>query len=337
MMKHILVVGGAGYIGSHMVIALLDAGYSPVVFDNLSTGHSESIPHGVPFIHGDLSSPGEIARVLSSFPIEAVMHFAASSQVGESVQNPLKYYRNNVVNCLNLLGSMGKAGVKRIVFSSTAAVYGEPVRVPISEDDPALPTNPYGRSKHMIERILEDLSCIGQLSYVSLRYFNACGALPQKGIGERHEPETHLIPNVLRVASGRKPELTVFGSDYPTQDGTCVRDYIHVQDLTRAHLLALEYLQRRSPSNVFNLGSGSGYSVRQIVAAVEKMVGHKLPVVYGARRPGDPTVLVAGFEKARRILGWEPRLGLEEIVSSAWIWEQQVSREKAGRNKLAAV
>ena len=330
MSGRILVVGGAGYIGSHMVRELLDAGYSPAVFDNLSTGHRDAVPAGAPFIQGDLAREQDILAALASFRAEAVLHFAASSLVGESIREPLKYYRNNVACCLNLLGAMEKSGVNRLVFSSTAAVYGEPARVPIREDDPTVPVNPYGESKLMIERILRDLSRSGRLAYVSLRYFNACGARPAAGVGERHEPETHLIPNVLRAASGRKEDLTVFGEDYPTPDGTCIRDYIHVQDLAEAHLLALEALRKGLPSDVFNLGNGGGYSVRQIIASAETVTGRKIRAVYGARRPGDPAVLVAGSEKARRVLGWRPRRGLEEILRSAWAWEQLVSEGKAG-------
>lgn len=322
----ILVVGGAGYIGSAMVRVLVDAGESPVVFDNLSMGHRDLVPKGVPFVRGDLKKPSDIRRAFSGRRIESVMHFAASSLVGESVENPLKYYENNVVACVYLLKEMTRRGVKNFIFSSTAATYGEPRRIPVREEDAGNPTNPYGQSKLMIEKILQDLSRKGDIRYIALRYFNACGAHACGTIGERHDPETHLIPNILKTLTGEKKALKIFGTDYPTPDGTCIRDYVHVEDLADAHLRALRTLRKGAPSGAFNLGSSSGYSVKQIVSCVERVTGMTVPVQSAPRRPGDPARLVADARRAKKYLGWRPCRGLDEIVRSAWAWERRERR-----------
>ncbi|MCF6151605.1 MAG: UDP-glucose 4-epimerase GalE [Candidatus Kuenenia stuttgartiensis] len=321
MSKNILVPGGAGYVGSHMVYALLHEGYNPVVFDNLSTGCRESIPDDVIFIEADLRNASDIMAVLKCHRIDAVMHFAASSIAPESMVDPLKYYENNVLACVNLLKAMAENKVKKFIFSSTAAVYGEPVNIPVKEEDETLPTNTYGRSKLMIENILRDIAVAHDFSYISLRYFNAAGAHPSGRTGEKHNPETHLIPNILKVASGEKDELTIFGDDYPTPDGTCIRDYIHIQDLCRAHLLALEALNGGVKSDMFNLGSGSGYSVKQILQTAEEITGSKIKTKTASRRTGDPARLVASSGKAQKILGWKPELDIREIIQSAWAWE----------------
>ncbi|HTL69728.1 MAG TPA: UDP-glucose 4-epimerase GalE [Candidatus Eisenbacteria bacterium] len=319
----VLVAGGAGYIGSHMTRVLLAAGCSVVVFDNLSTGHREAVPEGARFFRGDLLETRDLDEVLSKYPSDAVMHFAASSLVGESVRDPLKYYENNVVACVRLLDRMRRAGPSRLIFSSTAAVYGEPERVPILEGDRTRPLNPYGRTKLAIEHLLEDVAAAHELSYVSLRYFNACGAHPSGETGERHEPETHLIPNLLKAAGSGEP-FTMFGDDYDTPDGTCVRDYVHVMDLARAHLAALRSLEKGRRAEVFNLGNGTGYSVRQILAAAERVTGRRIQVRTGPRRPGDPARLVACAEKAQRTLGWKATAGLDEILRDAWNWERSL-------------
>lgn len=325
-----LVIGGAGYIGSHMVRALLDnSPFEPVVFDNLSTGHREFVPKDVRFIKGDLRSEADIRAAFGQLRVDTVLHFAASSLVGESVQNPLKYYENNVAACVNLLKAMTESGVGKFIFSSTAAVYGEPERVPIEESDRTKPTNPYGQSKLTIENMLRDVSHSTGLRFVALRYFNACGAHNSAMIGERHDPETHLIPNILKAVAGGR-ELTIFGTDYDTPDGTCVRDYVHVTDLCRAHLLAADYLDRGGESDVFNLGHGSGFSVNEVIEAARRVTGSPIPLVIGVRRPGDPARLIASSAKASRILGWSPQIGLEEIVRSAWAWEQSQSQVDAG-------
>jgi len=326
MLGNILVVGGAGYIGSTMVRTLLAQGYTPVVFDNLSTGHQDFIPEEVTFVKGDLKNFFDICTVFKNKKIEAVMHFAASSLVPESVENPLKYYDNNVLACINLLKAMIENKVNKFIFSSTAAVYGEPRRVPIKEDDLKNPTNPYGHSKIIIEKILEDISNSYDFAYIALRYFNAAGAHSEGGIGEKHDPETHLIPNILKVLTGEKEEITVFGDDYATPDGTCLRDYIHVDDLCSAHLLALNKLIATEKSEVFNLGSGDGYSVKQVIEMAERVTGQKVNLKIGKRRPGDPEKLVASSEKAQRVLGWQAKLTLEDIVSSAWNWEKKQNK-----------
>jgi len=322
MRKNILVIGGAGYIGSHMVYSLLEKRYIPVVFDNLSTGQRKFVPKGVDFIKGDLRKERDIRKVFEEYSIDAVMHFAAFSLVGESVKKPLKYYENNVCAFVNLIKVMTEFAVKRIIFSSTAAVYGEPEHIPIKENNAIEPSNPYGCSKRMIERILEDTAQAGGVSYIILRYFNVAGANPSARIGEIHHPETHLIPSVLKVSNRERKELVIFGDDYPTKDGTCLRDYIHVQDLCQAHLLALEALKGKMRNEVFNLGNGSGYTVKEVIDKVEEVTGKKIKVKIGPRRHGDPAKLVASSEKAKKILGWRPRYSLKEIISTAWEWER---------------
>lgn len=323
MAHKVLVIGGAGYIGSHMVRCLRDAGDEPVVFDNLSTGHRRFLPANVRFIKGDLNQYSQICSALRKEKFSAVMHFAASSLVGESVQNPLKYYKNNVAAFVNLLEAMIQSRVRRIIFSSTAAVFGEPEEVPIKESAVKKPTNPYGRSKLMIEQMLADAFKSYGIQYAVLRYFNAAGAHEAGGIGERHHPETHLIPILMNTLLGvhSKP-LTIFGSDYPTADGTCIRDYIHVDDLCDAHKLALDWLFSREESGDFNLGSGKGYSILDIVREAEKVTGKKVPVKKGPRRAGDPSTLVASSAKARAVLKWRPRRKLSDILSTAWQWHQ---------------
>ena len=316
----ILVCGGAGYIGSHANKLLAQKAYGTVVFDNLVYGHREAVKWGK-FIKGDLKNPGDIETVFEQYPIDAVMHFAAYAYVGESVTNPEKYYFNNVACTLNLLRAMRTHGCNKIIFSSTCATYGEPGRVPSTEDMPQRPVNPYGASKLMVERILEDYANAYGLKYAALRYFNAAGADPEAEIGESHDPETHLIPLVLDTASGKRPDVKVFGTDYPTRDGSCIRDYIHVADLAGAHLLALDYLDRGGESGCFNLGSEQGTSVLEVIEAVRKVTGKDFKVTFTDRRPGDPATLVGSSEKAERVLGWEPQYGdIETIVRHAWGW-----------------
>lgn len=320
---NILVTGGAGYIGSHTVNEMLKAGLKPVVYDNLSKGHRGAVPDGVALIAGDIRDRDTLAAALRDHAVAAVVHFAAASLVGESMQQPSLYYNNNVVGTLALLDTMLACGVKKIVFSSTAAVYGEPAVWPITEDMPAVPTNVYGRTKLAIEHMLADFAAAYGLAYVSLRYFNAAGALAGGAIGEDHAPETHLIPLVLQTALGQRDAVQVFGSDYPTPDGTCIRDYIHVTDLASAHVLALGHLQDGGPSRIFNLGSETGYSVRQVLDRAKAVTGVDFAVRQAVRRPGDPTVLVASAAKIRAELGWHPRLsGLDAIIRSAWDWHR---------------
>ncbi len=319
----VLVIGGAGYIGSNMVRKLLETGHQPAVFDNLSTGHRPFVPKSVLFIKGDLKKYDDILAALKKVMPEAVMHFAASALVGESVQKPVMYYDNNVSAAVQLLKAMQVCKVKKLIFSSTCAIFGEPKRIPLVEDDPKAPVNPYGQSKLMIEHILNDHAHVTDFRFVALRYFNACGAHPSGEIGERHEPEAHLIPNVLKVLTGEKKELNIFGDDYATPDGTCVRDYVHIEDLADAHLLALEYLGKGNKSDAFNLGSGNGYSVKEIVDMVEKVTGKKVKVKMAPRRPGDPAKLVATSAKAFKILGWKTKHDLESIIKTAWVWEKK--------------
>ena len=328
----ILVVGGAGYIGAHMVRDLLDRGQAVVTLDNLSTGHRDLVPGG-DFIQGDLGDRALLDRVFSQYSIQAVMHFAANSLVGESVADPLKYFRNNVSNTVTLLQAMIDHGVKAFIFSSSAATYGEPETTPILEDFPLKPTNPYGATKVMVERILADCDRAHGLKYISLRYFNAAGAHESGLLGERHDPETHLIPLVLKTALGKRDHITIFGTDYPTPDGTCLRDYIHVRDLAQAHLLALEALQAGRDSAVYNLGNNKGYSVREVIETAGLVTGRPIPVVEGDRRPGDPAVLVAGSEKIKAELGWSPRFAdLETIIRSAWVWHGREDGAQAPEN-----
>jgi UDP-glucose 4-epimerase len=311
----VLVTGGAGYIGSVCVERLLAAGHEVAVLDNLSEGHRSAVPAEAPFHHGCLSDSAFVSATLAAIRPDAVVHFAASALVGESMTNPAKYFRNNVASGLNLLEAAVQCGVRKFVFSSTAATYGVPDAVPISETAPTLPVNPYGESKLMFERLLAWFRQLHGLEYVVFRYFNAAGAGTR--VGEHHRVETHLIPNVLRVALGQSPHCEVFGTDYPTPDGTCVRDYIHVVDIAEAHLLALQ----PGKEGTFNLGNGEGYSVREVIETCRKVTGRLIPVVEKARRPGDPPRLVASADKARRELGWQPRhASLEQIIASAWQW-----------------
>ena len=327
MKNKVLVVGGAGYIGSHMVKYLTDRDFDPVVLDNLSTGHAESARFGH-LVVGDLANQTLLDQLFAEHEFEVVMHFAASSLVGESMKHPAKYYRNNVSNALNLLDAMVKHGVKDFIFSSTAAIFGEPQYTPIDEAHPKNPINPYGASKLMIERILEDYAAAYGLNSVSLRYFNACGADPKGDLGEMHDPETHLIPLVLQAASGRRDYIKIFGTDYPTPDGTCVRDYIHIVDLCQAHHKALERLLDKSlnGAQVFNLGNGNGFSVKEVIETAESVVnkdGKSITVVKSERRPGDPAVLVADAKASMKMLNWHPEYSsLKGMLEHAWVWEK---------------
>lgn len=317
----VLVVGGAGYIGSHMVKMLLESGHDVITLDNLSSGHRDAVLGGV-FVEGNLADNDCLNRVFDEYKPDAVMHFASYIQVGESVRKPDIYYRNNVTNTLNLLDTMLKFDVRKFIFSSTAAVFGEPDYVPIDEAHPNRPLNPYGRSKLMIEHVLADYAKAFDFRSVCLRYFNAAGADPEGLLGERHDPETHLIPLILQAASGRRENIQVFGRDYDTPDGTCIRDYIHIVDLCSAHLAALEYLVNGGESDRFNLGNGSGFSVQEVLDAVQKVSGKAVKVIDGPRREGDPARLVADSKRARSILNWKPvYTDLETIVSHAWQWE----------------
>ena len=320
--RHVLVCGGAGYVGSHMARWLALRGARVTVFDNLSTGHRAAVQWGE-LVEGDLLDIASLERVFTGRRFDAVMHFCARSLVGESMAQPYAYYANNVCGTLNLLEAMRRHGVERLVFSSTAAVFGHPVSARIDEDHPKRAINPYGASKRMVERILEDAARAYGLRSVALRYFNAAGASPDAEIGEAHTPETHLIPNVLRAALGQGPALSVFGDDYPTPDGTCVRDYIHVDDLAQAHELALRYMDAEPGAHAFNLGNGQGFSVREVIAVAEQVSGRRVPWSVAPRRPGDPAVLVASSAKAREVLGWNPAYArLEQILATAWRWHQ---------------
>jgi UDP-glucose 4-epimerase len=317
----LLVVGGAGYIGSHMVKHLLRRGCDVVTFDNLSTGHRDAVLGGE-FVLGDLADRDALDALFSQYQFDAVFHFASFIQVGESVKEPAKYYANNVVNTLKLLDAMVAHGVGRFVFSSTAAVYGEPAYTPIDEAHPKQPINPYGKTKWMVEQILEDYDRAYGLRSIALRYFNAAGADPEGQLGERHDPETHLIPLVLQAASGRRPHISVFGRDYDTPDGTCIRDYIHVADLADAHWLALDKLMQGAASAAYNLGNGNGFSVQEVIDTAASVTGRAIPVVDAPRRDGDPARLVADSTAARQALNWQPtRFDLESIIEDAWKWE----------------
>ncbi len=317
----ILVVGGAGYIGSHMVKSLAHEGHEVVVFDSLCTGYRDAVCYGR-LVEGDLDNRETLDALFGAEKFDGVMHFASFIQVGESVVEPAKYYRNNVANTQNLLDAMVDHNVKRFIFSSTAAIFGEPEYVPIDEKHPKRPLNPYGRSKLMVEEMLADYDRAYSLKSVCLRYFNAAGADPDGELGERHVPETHLIPLVLQAASGERDLITLFGTDYDTPDGTCLRDYIHVSDLCDAHLLALESLVDGQESSAYNLGNGNGYSVREVIEVARKVTQRPIEVSESARRPGDPARLVADSKLARERLGWKPRFAsLEQIIGDAWAWE----------------
>ncbi|MEI6319428.1 MAG: UDP-glucose 4-epimerase GalE [Pseudomonadota bacterium] len=321
--RTVLVVGGAGYIGSHMVATLLEAGHVPLVLDNFSTGHRDLLAPGVVHYEGRCGDGPLLARIFSEHKVDAVMHFAASSLVGESVTDPINYYRNNVSQTIELLAAMVEHGVKRFILSSTAAVYGEPVQVPIDETHPTQPTNPYGTTKAALERLLAELAYAHALQYVSLRYFNAAGAHPNGRIGERHDPETHLIPILLQVALGQRKQAQVYGLDWPTPDGSCIRDYVHVCDLASAHLAAVQALFAGAPNAIYNLGTGQGCSVLEVLESVRRITGHPIPVVVSKRRAGDPAVLVASADKIQRELGWTPRYAaIDDIVGSAWRWHR---------------
>ena len=319
----VLIVGGAGYIGSHMVKLLLDAQHEVVTLDNLENGHLDAILGGT-FVHGDIADSILLEDLFNQHRFDGVMHFASHIQVSESMRLPGKYYRNNLVNTLNLLEAMVTHEVKRFIFSSTAAIFGEPGYVPIDEVHPRKPINPYGRSKWMVEQVLADYDRAYGLKSVCLRYFNAAGAHPSGLLGERHEPETHLIPLVLRAASGRQEAIKVFGTDYKTPDGTCIRDYIHVVDLCDVHLLALQQLVDGAASDGFNLGNGNGFSVREVIDAAQRVTGRSIRVIEAGRREGDPARLVAESSRARAQLGWRPLFAdIETIIAHAWLWEKK--------------
>jgi UDP-glucose-4-epimerase GalE len=315
---NILLTGGAGYIGSHTARMVAQAGHHPVVLDNLSAGHRHNVKWG-PLVEGELADAELVKNTLTRHSIQAVIHFAASAYVGESVENPRKYFNNNAVATLSLLGSMLDVGVRTIVFSSTCATYGVPHRVPIAEDHPQGPVNPYGESKLFVERALYWYGKAYGLKWIALRYFNAAGAAPGDGLCEEHDPETHLIPLVIQAALGIRPAIDVYGSDYPTPDGTAIRDYIHVSDLASAHLLALQYLESGAESGAFNLGTGVGSSVREVIEEVQRCSGRPVPVHEAPRRPGDPPLLVADASRAKQVLGWTPQMSaLPVIVKTAW-------------------
>ena len=319
----ILVLGGAGYIGSHTALELVRANKDVVIADNLVTGYRKAIPEGAKFYEGDLRDFDFLDNLLQREKIDAVIHFAAYSLVGESVTNPLKYYDNNLYGTKVLLEAMVKNNVDKIVFSSTAATYGEPENIPILESDRTCPTNPYGETKLAMEKMFKWTAKAHNMRYVSLRYFNACGADESGTIGEAHNPESHLIPLILQVPNGKRETISIYGTDYGTPDGTCIRDYIHVTDLAQAHILAVKYLTNGGKSDIFNLGNGIGYSVREVIETARKVTGHPIPVTETPRRAGDPARLVASSEKAKTILGWNPvHNSLEEIIASAWKWHK---------------
>lgn len=326
MNANILVTGGAGYIGSHAVKALKQKGYQIIILDNLVYGHRDIVDQalGVKLIVGELGDRPLLDRIFSEYSISAVMHFAAYAYVGESVQNPAKYYRNNVVGTLTLLEAMMAAGINKMVFSSTCATYGVPKVVPIDENQPQDPINPYGMTKLMVEKLLSDFDKAYNLKSVIFRYFNAAGADPEGLLGEDHNPETHLIPLVLQTALGLRESIKIFGTDYPTPDGTCIRDYIHVSDLADAHVLGLQHLLDGKDSQVFNLGNGNGFSVKEVIEAARAVTGQPIPVEECDRRAGDPPSLVGSSDKAREILGWQPKYSaIQDMISTAWTWHQK--------------
>jgi UDP-arabinose 4-epimerase len=329
MAKNILVTGGAGYIGSHACKALARAGYTPIAYDNLVYGHRDAVRWG-PFVEGDLGDAARLADTLARHEVAAVIHFAAFAYVGESMEKPQLYFRNNVVNTLALLDAMLTAGLRHIVFSSSCATYGTPARVPITEDTPQRPVNPYGESKLICERAIHWYGEAYRMSYAALRYFNAAGADPDGEIGEAHEPETHLVPLVLATALGRRAQIDIYGTDYPTPDGSAVRDYIHVQDLAEAHVAALGHLLDGGASLALNLGTGAGHSVREVIAAAERVTGRRIARREMARRAGDPPVLVADVARARAALGWQARMsGLDGILGTAWAWHNRPGAVRA--------
>lgn len=318
----ILVTGGAGYIGSHVVRMLLARGENVIIIDNLSRGHKESIPKGVPFERVDLLDFKGLSDSINKYSIDAVIHFAAFAYVGESVDNPQMYYSNNVVGSFNLINALNENNIDKIVFSSTCSVYGNPLNIPISESETPKPINPYAKTKFIIENILNDYDIAYGLNYAALRYFNAAGDSDDSQIGESHDPEPHLIPLVLFAALGRREKIYVYGDDYPTKDGTCIRDYIHVNELANAHIKALEYLNNNGKSTVFNLGTGNGYSVNEIIDTARKITGVNIKAEVVERRPGDPAELIADNKKARDVLGWIPKYDLDKIIKTAWAWHK---------------
>jgi UDP-glucose 4-epimerase len=319
----VLVTGGAGYIGSHTVAALLERNENVVVIDNLQQGHQAAVLGGV-FYKGDIRDIDFLDKVFAENDIDAVIHFAANSLVGDSMENPGKYYHNNVFGAICLLEKMKTSGVKKIIFSSTAATYGEPETVPVLESDPTNPTNTYGETKLAMEKMMKWFDVAHGIKFVALRYFNAAGAHENGQIGEDHSPETHLVPLILQVPLGQREHIAIYGEDYPTPDGTCVRDYLHVSDLADAHILALDMLRKGGESNVYNLGSGKGFSVKEMIEVARKVTGHPIPAVVQARRSGDPAVLIASSDKIKKQLGWNPsRDSLEAIIQTAWNWHQK--------------
>jgi len=322
-LKNILVIGGAGYIGSHMVKMLVEKGYNVIVYDNLSTGYKDLVKVDN-FIEGDLADRAKLYETFETYNIDAVMHFAAFIEVAESVRNPSKYYNNNVSNVINLLDVMVEYNVNYFIFSSSAAVYGQPEKVPISEEQKLKPINPYGKTKLMVEKMLVDYETAYDLKYTCFRYFNASGADESAKIGEKHDPETHLIPLVLKTALGERDKIYIFGSDYNTRDGSCIRDYIHVNDIARAHLLGLERLMEGGSSEVFNLGSGEGYSVKEVINKSKEITAKDFTVEETNRRSGDPAILIADSSKASNMLGWQPQYNLDDIISTARKWHKSM-------------
>lgn len=322
----ILIVGGAGYIGSHVNKLLNESGYETIILDNLSHGHKEAVQWGT-FYKGDIKDIPTIEKIFEEYDISAVMHFSSFIEVGESVQDPMKYYQNNVVNTLNLLNTMLKYNVKKFIFSSTCATYGVPQKIPLTEDHPQNPINPYGWTKLMVERILKDYDTAYGLKSIILRYFNASGADESGLIGEDHTPESHLIPLILDAAIGKRDDIKIYGTDYDTHDGTCIRDYIHVNDLADAHLKALNYLNEKNSSNEFNLGNGKGFSVKEVIEAVKKVTSIDFKVTSTDRREGDPAVLIGSAEKANQLLNWTPEYdNIDKIVESAWNWHKKLNK-----------